>query len=151
MRMRIVMEEHYTSCQHATPFVLNDPTLFFLCFAVHFWHYCGPLLHEFHHQHSFPILENSCHQFSGRQTTFVSTFSACLMIVCASTALTPLWPQHSQMKPRFYHLLLVQCDWEIHYHVCGIALNKCTKAEVILCVLCAPVSIFWTHLAQNLW
>jgi hypothetical protein len=25
------------------------------------------------------------------------------------------------------------------------------KSEVILCFLCAPVSIFGTHLAQNLW
>jgi hypothetical protein len=35
------------------------------------------------------------------QTTFVWTFSACLVNVCASTALTAFWFQHSQMKPRF--------------------------------------------------
>jgi hypothetical protein len=29
--------------------------------ATHFWRYCGPLLHEFHNQHSFHIPENSCH------------------------------------------------------------------------------------------
>jgi hypothetical protein len=27
-----------------------------------------------------------------------------LVNVCASTALTVLWFQHSQMKPRFHHL-----------------------------------------------
>jgi hypothetical protein len=27
------------------------------------------------------------------------------------------------MKPRFHHLLLVRCDWEIHRHLCGIALK----------------------------
>jgi hypothetical protein len=42
----------------------------------------------------------------------------------ASTALTDLWFQHSQMKPRFHHLLLLQCDWEIHRHVCGIVKKK---------------------------
>jgi hypothetical protein len=29
MWMCIVMEEHYTGCQHSTPFVLNGPTQFF--------------------------------------------------------------------------------------------------------------------------
>jgi hypothetical protein len=29
--------------------------------------------------------------------------------------------------------------------------SKKVKAEAILCVLCAPVSFFGTHLAQNLW
>jgi hypothetical protein len=51
-------------------------------------------------------------------------FSACLENMCASTTLTALWFQHLQMKPRFHHLLLVQCDWEIHGHLCGIALKK---------------------------
>jgi hypothetical protein len=70
--------------------------------------------------------------------------------VCASIALTALLFQYSQMKSRFHYLLLVRCDWEIHCHLCGIALRK-VKAEAILCVLCAPVSIFGTHVAQNLW
>jgi hypothetical protein len=51
------------------------------------------------------------------------------------------------MKPTFHHLL--QCDLEIHCHLCDIALKK-VKAEAILCVLCAPVNIFGTHLGQNL-
>jgi hypothetical protein len=32
MRTRIVMEEHYTRCQHSTPFVLNGHMQFFLVF-----------------------------------------------------------------------------------------------------------------------
>jgi hypothetical protein len=32
---------------------------------------CGLLLHEFGHPYAFPIPENSCHELSGRQTTFV--------------------------------------------------------------------------------
>jgi hypothetical protein len=31
-----------------------------------------------------------------------------------------------------------------------VSLQEKVKAEAILCVLCAPVSIFGTHLAQNL-
>jgi hypothetical protein len=58
--------------------------------AVHLCHYCGPLLHEFHHQQSFSVPENSYLQLSGRQTTFISTFSACMVNVYASTALTGL-------------------------------------------------------------
>jgi hypothetical protein len=48
MQTRVVMKKHYTVCQSSTPFVLNGPIPFFNCFAVHFWYYCGPLLHEFH-------------------------------------------------------------------------------------------------------
>jgi hypothetical protein len=43
MRTRIVMVEHYTRCQHSTPFALNVPTQFFcstfmtlLC-SIHTW------------------------------------------------------------------------------------------------------------------
>jgi hypothetical protein len=49
---------------------------------------------------------------------------ACLENVCASTALTALWFQHSQITPRFHHLLLVRCDWEIHHHFCSMALKQ---------------------------
>jgi hypothetical protein len=72
MRTHIDMQEHCIVCQHSMTFVLNGPTqFFFYCFAVHVWCYCGPLLHEFHHPHSFPVPENNCDQLSGRQTTFV--------------------------------------------------------------------------------
>jgi hypothetical protein len=44
----------YTGCQHSTLFLLNDPTQFFcVCFAIYFWRYCGPFLHEFDHEHYF--------------------------------------------------------------------------------------------------
>jgi hypothetical protein len=76
-------------------------------------------------------------------------FLACLVNVCASTALTALWFQHLQMKPRFDHLFLAQCNFEICCHLCGITVKK-VKAIAILCFLCTPVSIFGTHLAQNL-
>jgi hypothetical protein len=67
--------------------------------------------------------------------------------MCASTSLTALRFQNSQMKPRFLHLLLVRCT--IQCHICGIAVKMSTKAEAILGVLCATLGIFGTHLAQN--
>jgi hypothetical protein len=36
MRTGIIMTEHYTGCQHSTPFVLSGPTQFFKCFAILF-------------------------------------------------------------------------------------------------------------------
>jgi hypothetical protein len=39
-----------------------------------------------------PVPANSCHQLSGRR---LLSFSACLMNVCASTALTALWFHYS--------------------------------------------------------
>jgi hypothetical protein len=52
---------------------------------------------------------------------FFGLFDECVWCVFALTA---LWIQHSQMKPRFHHLLLVWCDWEIYCHLCGIALKN---------------------------
>jgi hypothetical protein len=65
-------------------------------------------------------------------TLFLNFFS--LIGECVSTALTALWLQHSQVKPRFHYLLLIQCDWEICLSVCGIALKKLK-----------PFSAFFVH------
>jgi hypothetical protein len=54
---------------------------------------------------------------------------ACLVNVCASTALTALLFQHWQMISRFYHLLLIWCDWEIHCHLSGITLKSQTRSH----------------------
>jgi hypothetical protein len=131
MQTHIVMEEHYTRCQHSMPSVLNGSTQFFWCFTLHFWHYCGPLLHEFHHQHSFPVPENSCHQLAGRY--FLKPFLVCFVNVCGFTALTALCFQHWQMKCRFHHVLLIWRDWEIHCYLWRITLNK-SKPFSAFCV-----------------
>jgi hypothetical protein len=47
MRMQIVMEEHCSGHQHSMPFVVNSQPF-------------GPMLHEFQHEHSFPVPENAC-------------------------------------------------------------------------------------------
>jgi hypothetical protein len=54
-------------------------------------------------------------------------FWAWLVNVCASTALTALWFPHSQLKFGFHHLL--QCDWQIHCHVCGIDLKRQSQSH----------------------
>jgi hypothetical protein len=45
MQTCIVIEKHYTGCQHSAPFVLNGPTQFFLCvlrsrIQTLLWSYC---------------------------------------------------------------------------------------------------------------
>jgi hypothetical protein len=52
-----------------------------------------------------------------------------LVNVSASIALTALWFQHSQMKPRFHHLLFIWCIWELHRHLCGITLLSLRKPK----------------------
>jgi hypothetical protein len=54
----------------------------------------------------------------------------CLVDVCESTA---LWFQHPQTKPRFHHLLLVWCNWEIHYHLRGITLTLQCRIPYLTC------------------
>jgi hypothetical protein len=61
----------------------------------------------------WPLADNICLNFFG-------LFGEC---VCASTASTTLWLHHSQMKPRFHHLLLIRCNWEIHHHLHGISVK----------------------------
>jgi hypothetical protein len=75
-------------------------------------------------------------------------FSAFLMNVCASTAFNRPLVSTFKMKLKFHHLLWY--DWEI-CHLCGYRSKMSTKAEAILCILCVPVNIFETHIAQNLW
>jgi hypothetical protein len=65
-------------------------------------------------------------QLSGRR--FFKLFRLVWWMYFASTALTAPCSQNSQMKPRFHRLLVLRCDWEIHRHLCGIAVKK-VKAE----------------------
>jgi hypothetical protein len=52
-----------------------------------------------------------------------------LVNVFSSTALTALWFQHSEMKPRFHHLLPVQCDWKVYRHLCGKGLKSQSRSH----------------------
>jgi hypothetical protein len=81
------------------------------------------MLHEFHHQHSFSVPENSCHQLSGRQRLF-KLFLSCLVNGGLSTALSALWFQDSQTKPKFHHMLLLLYDLEINRNFRGTALKS---------------------------
>jgi hypothetical protein len=103
-------------------FVLNAPTQVIYCFAIHFWYYCGLLLHKFHHQHSISLPENSCHQPSGRERLFRHFHLVWWM--GASIASTALWFHHSQKQFMFHHLLLGRCFWDVHWHLCGITVKN---------------------------
>jgi hypothetical protein len=134
---RALSLDHHTICQHSTPFVLNGRSyavfsMFRNTFQTLLWFliaWISPssLLSWPKKQFAISFLGDVCLNCLG-------LFGEC---VCASTALTALWVQHSQMKPRFHHLLLVRCDWEIHQHLCGIALKE-SKPK--------PFSVFCEHL-----
>jgi hypothetical protein len=144
MWTRIFMMEHYTGCQHSTPFVLNDPRHF-----VSVSQYTSDVIVApccTNSIISIPFLSQKKLLSAFWQTKVVWTFSSCLMNVWM--CMTALWFHLSQLKPRFRHPLLVRCDWESYRHLCGIILDK-IKAEATLCVLCAPVSIFGNFLRKN--
>jgi hypothetical protein len=69
--------------------------------------------HEVHHQHSFPVRK-------WLQPTIFEMFVYTLVNVHSSTAMIAVWFQHSQMKPRFHHVSLIQYDLEVHCHFSGI-------------------------------
>jgi hypothetical protein len=105
MQTHIFMEEHYTICQHSMPFVQNGPMQFFSSVSQYTSNVIAVpcCMNSICRQHSFLVPENSFHRLSGRETMFVLNF-------LGLSALTALWFQHSQMKPRFHHLLLIRCD-----------------------------------------
>jgi hypothetical protein len=76
MRMRTVMEEHYTGCQQST--IVSGPKQFtsvskYICDVD-----------KFYHQLSCPVPENSYHQLSVRQFCFklFSLFGEGMRIDC---------------------------------------------------------------------
>jgi hypothetical protein len=101
----LVMEEHYTGFQHSTPFILDGPMQSALppqyTSDIIVVPYCmtsiisTPSLPQKIVVISF-LADNIC-------LNFVGLFSECMCIHCFGYSLV----QHSQMKPRFCHLLLV--------------------------------------------
>jgi hypothetical protein len=151
IRKRIIMEEHYTRCQHSTFSVLSNRSYEALYqFAIHFWRHCGPLSHELHHQNSFPVPGNSCHLLSGRQTEFALTASACLMDACATIAsdcyLGSIFRNETQVSTPVNYMM----SFRHTYIAIAVVSFKNSKAYIIFCVLCTPLSISGTHLARNL-
>jgi hypothetical protein len=72
------------------------------------------------------------------QTTFELVFWMCVQ----STAVTALWFQHSQLKPRFCLLLLALCNSEIHHYPCGITLKV---------YICRSHSRCFVHTHEHFW
>jgi hypothetical protein len=139
MRMRIVMEEHYTGFQHSTTFVLNGPTQFFP-HAIHFLCYCGPLLHEFHHLHSFPVPENSGHLHSDVCLNVFCLFGECVCIHCFDCSLVSIVIKETQVSLPVCSLYDVT---EKFITILVVLLSKSQTQRHSL-------HFMYTHLAQNL-
>jgi hypothetical protein len=148
MRTRIVMNErtlHQMSAFHA--FGSEWPYESLWCFAIHFWSHCGLLLHEFHHQHSFPVLSQKTVAISflaGRQRLFkllwlvgwmcvhpllwlllVSTFTNETQVSSPVTHTTrlrntspSLWYRAKKSKPKPFYAFLCTSEPILH-KVCG--------------------------------
>jgi hypothetical protein len=119
----------------STPCLLFWMALYgFQHFTIHFWHYCGPLLHEFHHQHSFPIPETVA--ISILADIHLNFFFPCLVKSLRIHCFDCTWVSTFTNGHRFHHLLNVQCDWESHCHLHGNTL-KMSKPK--------PFSTFCAH------
>jgi hypothetical protein len=93
MRKRNFTEEHYTGCQHSTPFVLNGPRSFLSVLQYTFDVFAVPYCMNF--TVSTPILFQETVAISLLADNVCLKISACLVNVCASTALTAIWFRHS--------------------------------------------------------
>jgi hypothetical protein len=110
------------------------PCSFFECFTIHFCCYCGPLLHEFHHKHSFPVVKTVVIQLSSRYTPFLKTFLACLVNACAYSTLTTLWFNIHNWNSSFITCYSYDVDKFIALFV--LPLLKRVEVEIILSILC---------------
>jgi hypothetical protein len=67
-------------------------------------------------------------------------------LYCECTSIHRLdWSLVSSQLKLSFHLLLIQCDWEIHQLLCVTSLRKSVH------ILSTPMSIFITFVAQILW
>jgi hypothetical protein len=105
IRPRIVMEEHHTRL-HA--FCSEWPFAVFLVFRSTPLTLVSVVPFCMNSTISPPFLSQKTVVISFLEDSCCLNLSACLVNVCASTFLTALWVQHSQMNPRFHHHL--RCD-----------------------------------------
>jgi hypothetical protein len=49
------------------------------------------------------------------------------------------------MEPKFHYPLLVQCDWRIHRHLCGITIKKTSKLKPFF-AFCVQLWAFFEHI-----
>jgi hypothetical protein len=139
MWTHIVMEKHdsYTGWEHSTAFVLN---------AVHFWHYCGALF--MNSTISTPFLSQKTVAISFLVDSvclnFFTLFGECVCIHCFDCCLVLTFTNETHLSSPVSVWLRSMSPF-LQY--------RCKKSRItksILCILCAPMGIFGTHLAQNL-
>jgi hypothetical protein len=107
-----------------------------------------------------PCCMNSaiCTNFLSRKTAAMSflqdnvcsvifcLFGECVCLHCFDCYLVSTFTNETQVSSPVAHTMWLGNPSPFLWHR-----SKQVKAETILCVLCAIVSIFGTHLAQNLW
>jgi hypothetical protein len=103
------------------------------------WCNCGPMLHEFHHQHSFPVPENSFQQLSGRQHLF--KLLRLVSWTCVHSLLCLLFGFNiHNWNPRFitcYSYNVV----EKFIAIFAVSLLKILQKPKPFCTLCANLSV----------
>jgi hypothetical protein len=155
--VRAAVCRHTLSWRNTTLYVSIPCLLFWLAlrssfeyFSAPFWHYCGPLLREFLLQRSFPILSQKTVAISFLADNiclnFFDLFGKCVCIRCFHCSLVSTFTNETEVSsPVTLMMWLRNSLPSLWYH------SKKVKAEAIPCILCSLVSIFRTHLAQNLW
>jgi hypothetical protein len=135
MQTHIVIGEHYTICQHSMLYVLNGQP-YAISFSV--LQYASDVI-LVPYWMNFTISTLCCLRkqvpSAFWQAEVCLNFYSCFMNVCASTTLTALWFQHSQMNPRFLHLYNVTEKFIAIF--VGIALKNLQKPK--------PYSALYTH------
>jgi hypothetical protein len=141
MRTCIVMEQHYALCQHSTPFLwVALHSFFFFDMSKYTSDVIGSLIAW----NPPSTLENSCRRLSGRHLfkLFRLVWWVCvhplLWLLIGST----FTDEALVSSPVTYVMWLRNVLPSSWY-------RSKVKAEAILCVLCALMSIFGTHLAEN--
>jgi hypothetical protein len=143
MRRRIIMEEHYTGCQHSNIW-FEWPYAVVLILRIHFWRITFPCYMNYTISTLFlsqKTVSVSC--LADVWLNFSGLFGECVCIHWSACSFVSTFTNETQAStPTIWLRNLPQSLW---YHC------RKVKAETILCVLFAPVSIFGTDLAQYFW
>jgi hypothetical protein len=141
MRTRIIVEEHYTVCQHSI-------SLFWmtLCSFFSVSQYTSDVLVVPCLTNSFPVAGNSCHQLSGRRLfkLFRPVWWMCVHPL--------LWLRFGFNVHKWNPGFTTCYSYDVIKKIINVmSLWKSqSRSEAILLILCSPVSICGTHLTQNL-
>jgi hypothetical protein len=123
---------------------------------MHFWRYCGPLSHEFHHQHFFPVLPQktvAINFLANVCLNFFGLFGECVCIHWFDCSSVSTFTNETQVSSH-----VTRTMWLRNCHLCGIALKSQSRSHSLRFVRtheffrnpsCAKLVIVW-HNCDNL-